>query len=201
MLRQTIHKVISEEIKNGERVLDLGCGSGELLSHLIKNKNVRGHGIDISDEMIIKCIEKGLSVIQLDIDNLPLDFPTKSFDTVILNQTIQQIFNSKEIIMEMLRIGKKGILGFPNFGTFSIRTKFLFSGRMPVSKELPYRWYDTPNIHLLTIKDFKIFCKENNIYIKKEIYLKRKICSDKYKKIKFFPNIRAELAVFIITKD
>jgi len=201
MLRQTIHKVISEEIKEGERVLDLGCGNGELLSHLIKNKNVKGHGIDISDEMIIKCIEKGLSVIQLDLDDLPLDFPTKSFDIVILNQTIQQIFNSKEIIMEMLRIGKKGILGFPNFGTLSIRTKFLFSGRMPVSKELPYRWYDTPNIHLLTIKDFKIFCKENNISIEKEIYLKRKISSEQYKKIKLFPNLRAELAVFIIRKD
>ncbi|HOJ65332.1 MAG TPA: methionine biosynthesis protein MetW [Spirochaetota bacterium] len=201
MLRQTIHKVISEEIKDGERVLDLGCGDGALLQYLIKNKNVKGHGIDISDDMIIKCIEKGLSVIQLDLDNLPLDFPTKFFDIVVLNQTIQQIYDSKGMIMEMLRIGKKGILGFPNFGTLPIRLKFLFYGTMPVSKELPYKWYDTPNIHLLTIKDFKIFCKENGIKIKKEIYLKRKFLSDKYKKIKLFPNLRAELAVFIISKD
>lgn len=201
MLRQTIHKVISEEIKNGDRVLDLGCGEGDLLYHLVKNKNIKGHGIDISSEMIIKCIEKGLSVIQLDLDNLPLDFPDKSFDIVVLNQTIQQIYDSKGMIMEMLRIGKKGILGFPNFGTLSIRINFLLSGKMPVSKELPYKWYDTPNIHLLTIKDFKIFCKENNIKVEKEIYLKRKFFSDKYKKIKIFSNMRAELAVFIISKN
>ncbi len=201
MLKQTIHKVISEEINNGERVLDLGCGDGTLLSHLVKNKNVKGHGIDISSEMIIKCIEKGLSVIQLDLDNLPLDFPDKSFDIVVLNQTIQQIYNSKEIIMDMLRIGKKCILGFPNFGTLSIRIKFLLSGKMPISKELPHRWYDTPNIHLLTIKDFKNFCKENRIKIQKEIYLKRKAFLDKYKKIKILPNLRAELALFIISND
>lgn len=200
MLKQTIHKIISDEIEPGQRVLDLGCGDGTLLFYLVKNKKVKGHGIDLSSEMVIKCIEKGLSVIHLDLDNLPLDFPTKSFDIVILNQTIQQIFNSKEIIMEMLRIGRKGILGFPNFGTLNIRLKFLFSGRMPISKELPYRWYDTPNIHLLTIRDFKDFCKENGIEIKKQIYLKRIFGSYKYKKIKILPNLRAELALFIISK-
>ena len=199
-IRDTITQFISREIPNNSRILDLGCGDGELLHFLIKNKNIKGHGIDIDSNAIINCIEKGISVIQLDLDNLPLDFPNNSFDVVILNQTIQQIYNTKEMIEEMLRLGKEGILGFPNFGFLRIRFSFLFKGRMPMTEDLPHKWYNTPNIHLLTINDFRDFCRDNNITINKEIYLKKKFRSSKFRELKFLPNLRAELAFFKISK-
>lgn len=204
-LKKTIHQVIAEEIPTGYRVLDLGCGNGELLSYLISQKNVKGHGVDIDYKALINCIEKGLSVIQLDLNELPLDFSDNSFDMVILNQTIQEVFHPDRIILEMLRIGKEAILGFPNFGTLNVRLKLLFNGKMPVTDELPYYWFNTPNIHLLTLKDFKNFCKVNKIRLKKEIYLKSKIIKSKnkpnnYKRIKFLPNLRAELVVVKIYK-
>jgi len=203
VLSKTIHQAIAKEIPEGCKVLDLGCGDGELLSYLIENKNVKGHGLDISSSQIIKCIEKGISVIQVDMNDLPLDFPDNSFDFVILNQTIQQVMRPDKIVKEMLRIGKEAILGFPNFGTLNVRLKFLFSGKMPVTKELPYSWYDTPNIHLSTLKDFMSFCKMNNIKISKKIFLKKKIINDNkaynnYKNVRFLPNTRAEMAVFRI---
>lgn len=208
-LRKRIHQIIAEEIIPGSTVLDLGCGNGELLNFLIKNKGVRGHGVDIDSNAIISCIEKGIPVIQLDLNNLPLDFSDKAFDFVILNQTVQEVMKPDLVIEEMLRIGKVAILGFPNFGTLSIRLSLLFKGRMPVTKELPYSWFNTPNIHLLTVKDFKIFCMEKRIKIEKEIYLTKKLFHFKnkhkenfeYKRIKFFPNLRASLAVFKISKD
>jgi len=202
-LKKTIHQIIAEEIASDSTVLDLGCGSGDLLNYLIKNKNVKGHGLDIDSNAIINCIEKGIPVIQKDLNNLPLDFSDKAFDVVILNQTIQEVMHPDKIIIEMLRIGKTAILGFPNFGTMNIRFSFLFKGKMPVTKELPYSWYDTPNIHLSTIKDFKEYCKKNNIKIEKEVYLvKTKKSKEKvdYRKIKLNPNFRAELAVFKIFK-
>lgn len=202
-LKKRIHQIIAEEIKENSTVLDLGCGNGDLLNFLIKNKNVKGHGVDIDSNAIINCIEKGIPVIQLDLNNLPLDFSDKAFDFVILNQTIQEVMRPDIIIDEMLRIGKTAILGFPNFGTVSIRINFLLKGKMPVTKELPYSWYDTPNIHLLTIKDFKNYCKAKKIKIEKEIYLtKQKIDSNGmgYKRIKLLPNLRAHLAVFKISK-
>lgn len=204
-IKETIHQTIAEEMPPGCTVLDLGCGNGNLLYYLIKNKNVKGLGIDINYKVIIKCIEKGLSVIQLDLNNLPLDFPDKSFDIVVLNQTIQEVMHPDKIIMEMLRIGKQAILGFPNFGNLGVRFNFLFRGKMPKTDNLPYNWYDTPNIHLLTIKDFKTFCKNNKIKIKKKIYFKRTLFykrnqNNQYKKIRFFPNMFAEIGVFIINK-
>ncbi|MBN2400812.1 MAG: methionine biosynthesis protein MetW [Spirochaetes bacterium] len=202
-LKKTIHQIIAEEIPENSTVLDLGCGNGDLLNYLINNKNVKGHGLDINSNAIINCIEKGIPVIQIDLNNLPLDFAGKAFDVVILNQTIQEVLHPDKIILEMLRIGKTAILGFPNFGTINIRFGFLLKGKMPVTQELPYSWYDTPNIHLLTIKDFKDYCQKNTIKIEKEIYLaksKKNRNSIDYKKIKLLPNIRAELAVFKIFK-
>ena len=204
-LKKTIHRVIAEEIPSGCRVLDLGCGNGELLNYLISQKKVKGHGVDIDYKALINCIEKGLSVIQLDLNELPLDFSNNAFDMVILNQTIQEVMHPDKIIMEMLRIGKEAILGFPNFGTLKVRLKILFNGRMPVTDELPYYWFNTPNIHLLTLKDFKNFCKTNKIKLKKEIYLKSRIIKSRkkpnnYKRIKFLPNLRAELVVVKIYK-
>jgi methionine biosynthesis protein MetW len=201
LLKKTVHEVISHEINEKLKVLDLGCGEGELLSYLIKNKNVKGHGIDINSFAIIKCIEKGIPVIQWDLNNLPLDFPDFSYDITILNQTITQVRNPKKVIKEMLRVGKEGILGFTNFGNIDVRLNFLFNGKMPITKEIPYKWYNTPNIHLLTIKDFIEFCNDNHIEIISKIFLKRKSNSDKYKKIKFLTNFRADLAVFKIKKS
>ncbi len=203
--KKTIHELIAQEIKANSRVLDLGCGNGILLDYLKINKNIIGHGVDIDSKALINCIEKGIPVIQLDLNNLPLDFPDNSFDAVILNQTIQEVLHPDKIIMEMLRIGKEAILGFPNFGNLKIRSSLFFKGCMPVTKELPYNWYDTPNIHLLTVKDFYNFCKLNKINILKKIFLKRKLFKQKgrlqnYNKINIFPNLRADLAVFVINK-
>lgn len=205
-LKRTIHQIIAEEIKEKSRVLDLGCGDGILLNFLMTNKSVKGHGVDISSKAIINCMEKGIPVIQVDLNDLPLDFPKNSFDFVILNQTIQEVIHPDKIIFEMLRVGKDAILGFPNFGNFSIRLNFLLRGRMPITKELPYKWYNTPNIHLSTLKDFIDFCSDNSIKISKHIFLKRKKSkstgkSYSYKTIKFLPNLRADLAVFVINKD
>ena len=199
-LKKTIHEVISEEIPAGSRVLDLGCGDGELLNYLITTKNIIGHGLEINSHAIIKCIEKGISVIHRNLNILPLDFPDASYDITILNQTVTEVQRPKKIILEMLRISKEGILGFSNFGSIDIRSSFLIRGRMPITGELPFRWYNTPNIHLLTVKDFQDFCKDNRIEIIKQIFLKRKWFSGKYKKVIFMKNLRADLAVFKIKK-
>ena len=199
-IKQTIQQTIAEEIQTNCTVLDLGCGNGNLLQFLQKNKKVKGLGIEIDYKAIIKCIEKGLSVIQLDLDNLPLDFPDKSYDYTILNQTITQITNPKLIIDELLRVGKTGILGFANFGCLDLRLRFLFSGKMPDNDEHPFKWYETPNIHFLTIKDFYDFCKENNITVKKKIFLKKRLFTNDYKEINKLVNLRADLALFLLTK-
>lgn len=203
-IKKTIHELIAHEIPPNSRVLDLGCGDGVLLNYLITNKNVIGHGVDINSKSLINCIEKGIPVIQLDLNDLPLDFPDNSFDIVILNQTIQEVIHPDKIILEMLRIGKQVILGFPNFGSLKIRFKLLFTGRMPITKELPYKWYNTPNIHLLTIKDFFDFCKIYKINISKKIFLKNKTTNSKrsqnYKKINILTNLFADLTVLIINK-
>jgi methionine biosynthesis protein MetW len=197
-LNRLIHKMIVDEIRPGSRVLDLGCGEGDLLQYLIRNKNITGHGIDINSHSLIECIGKGIPVIHYDLNQLPFDFPDQSYDYTILNQTITQVNQPKKIIMEMLRISKEAILGFSNFGSLDIRLNFLFSGRMPVTPEMPFKWYNTPNIRLLTLKDFKDFCRKNQIEIRREIFLKRKNLSTQYKQIRLFPGFRADLVLYKI---
>ena len=164
-------ELITALVPENSHVLDLGCGDGSLLADLIAKKNVRGRGIDIDEANLINCVEQGLSVCQGDLDEGLSDYPDKSYDYVILNQTLQVMKKPEKVIKEMLRVGKNGIVGFPNFAYWKHRLHLMFKGRMPKSSELPFEWYNTPNIHLLTIKDFVVFCRNHDISIIHEEYL------------------------------
>ena len=163
-------EIISRIIPQGAHVLDLGCGDGSLLADLVYGRGARGMGIEIDERHLVRSLGKGLSVCQYDLDRGLPDFPDRSYDYVILNQTLQVIRNPLRIIREMLRVGKFGIVGFPNFGHWRLRAELLFRGRMPKSKALPFEWYETPNIHQLTIVDFRAFCNEEDITIIREEY-------------------------------
>jgi len=173
------HNLIAELVEEDSKVLDLGCGKGKLLSLLIEKKKVWGSGVDIDQENIITCIEKGLTVFQADLDEGLIDHPKQSYDYVILNRTIQVVHKPHELIAEMLRVGRKAIIGFPNFGNWKLLLDLVFKGRMPKNKLLPFEWYDTPNIHLLTINDFNQYCKNMNIRIMDRLFVKNN---------KIFPN-------------
>ncbi|MDD5488041.1 MAG: methionine biosynthesis protein MetW [Candidatus Omnitrophica bacterium] len=184
------HKVIGEMIGAGAMVLDMGCGDGDLLEYLVESKGVRGSGVEISEEAIYKCVEKGLSVSHGDIDTGLREYPDKMFDYVIFNQSMQQVHRPKEAISEALRIGKRVIIGFPNFCYYRARLQIFFGGHVPVTPSLPYSWHDTPNLHFLSIKDFIRFCRERNIKIEKQVFL-----SDNGI-VRFMPNLFALNGVF-----
>jgi methionine biosynthesis protein MetW len=162
--------IIVSIIPPGARVLDLGCGDGALLAELIERKRVSGCGVEINEEYIIRAMESGISICQGDIDNGLADFPDKSFDYVILNQTLQVITRPAFVLREMLRVGKHGIVGFPNFGHWRVRAALSLTGKMPKTSSLPFEWYDTPNIHLHTVRDFRDFCRMDDIGIGREEY-------------------------------
>ena len=184
------HKIIGDMIEPGSIVLDLGCGDGDLLEYLVANKDVKGSGVEISEEAIYSCVEKGLSVSHGDIDSGLKEYPDKLFDCVIFNQTMQQVHRPKEAIQEALWIGKKVIIGFPNFCYLSARVQLFFAGHVPITPSLPYRWYDTPNLHFLSIKDFEKFCVEQKIIVEKKVFLaERRI-------VRFMPNLFALNAIF-----
>ena len=188
------YKVIYDIVKEGASVLDLGCGDGELLSHLVKGKNIKAQGVELDDESIYKCVEKGLSVFHSDIDSGLRGYPDKSVDYVILNQSMQETKNADFVIKEALRVGHKVIVGFPNFAFFNSRFQIFFGGRTPVTPSLPYRWYNTPNLHFLSLTDFIRYCSENKITILERYYLGRR------KLLKLFPNLFALNAIFLLTK-
>ena len=193
------YDLIANLVETGSAVLDLGCGDGTLLRKLIDEKNVKGKGIEINQENVIKSIHKGLSVIQGDIDEGLADFSDGEVDYVVLNQTLQSAQKPDYVINEMLRVGKYDIVSFPNFAYWRIRMYLLLKGKMPKSKRLPFEWYDTPNIHLLTVKDFFDYCEQRNIKITKSILTRRgKVIRSNLKKV--FADIFAEEVIFVIQK-
>ncbi len=187
------HRVIYSIIEDHSRVLDLGCGEGELLYPLVRDKRVRAQGIELDDKAIQECVKKGLSVLHDDIENSLREFPDHSFDYVILNQSMQEVKKVDYVIQEALRIGNKVIVGFPNFAYIKSRFMLFFRGRSPVTGSLPYLWFDTPNVRFLSITDFKLFCEEKNIRIVEAHYLGEK------KIVRFRPNLFALNAVFVLT--
>lgn len=188
MIRE-IKRIIGKE----KKILDLGCGQGNLMHKLKKRKNIV-HGIDIDEKSIIKALNKGLSVIQYNLDKGLLNYNDNSYDFVILKDTLQTVHRPAQVLKEATRVGKKVIVVFPNFAYYRIRLNFILKGIMPKSKILPYEWYDTPNIHLFTIKDFENLCKRNKFKIKKKIF------HGSRKKRRFFPNFFSKDALYILKK-
>ena len=193
-------KIISELINQNSQVLDVGCGDGILMEFLIKEKKVNIRGIEISKSKVQNCIAKGLTIIEGDAEKDLKQFPDKSFDYVILSQTLQAFLNPEKVINELLRVGKQAIVTIPNFGYWKIRLHLLIKGTMPVTKTLPEEWYNTPNIHLCTIKDFVSFSKAKNFRLSKSIALK----SNKPSHIKSlnlnFKNLSSNLGIFLIVR-
>jgi methionine biosynthesis protein MetW len=157
--------IISGWIRPGSRVLDLGCGDGTLLRYLQENRQVTGYGLEIDDDNVVRCIKSGVNVIQTDLDAGLSDFRANSFDYVIMTQTLQAVHYPDKLLEEMLRLGREGIVTFPNFAHWSNRLQLVFGGTMPMSRTLPNPWYSTPNIHLCTVTDFETLCRERNIHI------------------------------------
>ena len=157
-------------VGEGSRVLDLGCGDGHLLGRLQRDKRVEGYGIDIDIESVTQCVAGGINVIQSDLERGLSGFGDRAFDHVILSHTLQAMHNTEHIVHEMLRVGREGIVSFPNFGYWRHRWQIV-RGRMPVSDDLPYQWFDTPNIHLCTLRDFELFCQQHGVHILERLVL------------------------------
>lgn len=184
--------IIASWVKFNSKVLDLGCGDGELLQFLSGSLEVKGYGVEKDDANLLACIQNGTNVIQMDLEDGLSGFENQSFNTVILSQTLQAMHNTEGIVLEMLRVGQEVIVTFPNFGYWRNRWQITM-GQMPVSKTLPYQWYDTPNVHLCTINDFDIFCNNHNINI-----LERKVITDG-NEVSFMPNLFGSLAMYRLT--
>ncbi len=186
--------LITKWVKDKAKVLDLGCGDGGLLTHLHKTLDIRGYGIEKDDENWLAAMQNGVDVIQMDLESGLSGFENAQFDTVILSQTLQAVQNTEGIVQEMLRVGHEAIVTFPNFGYWRHRIQ-LVAGQMPVSKNLPYQWYDTPNVHLCTIKDFDEFCVTHNIKV-----IERLVLTDG-EKINVLPNFLGSLAMYRLRKN
>jgi len=193
-------RIIASWIKPGSKVLGLGCGEGDLLYFLKKNKQVKETGIEIKEERVRRCIEKGLSVLQGDINVEVLDYPAEYFDYVILSQTLQQVYEPENLIYSMMNIGKRGVVSFPNFCHWRIRMQLLYSGHVPITKELPYEWYNTPNIRVLSINDFRSFAGKLDYRIMKEAAINMKDNNMDGEVVNFLPNIFATYGIFMIGK-
>lgn len=194
-------KIIASWIKPGSKVLGLGCGEGELLHWLKTEKQVRERGIEIVESKVVKCIEKGISVLQGDINQELEDYPDQAFDYAICSQTLQQVFDPVTLISAMLRVAGKGVVSFPNFGHISVRYQLATTGRAPKTSELPHEWYDTPNIRVLSLTDFKAFADQAGFQILKKAAIITKNQNRQGKQTFFLPNLFATYGIFLIGKD
>lgn len=194
-------QVIADWIEPGSRVLDLGCGNGDLLLHLKKVKQAIGTGIESDENKVALCIAKGLSVLQGDINEEIEDYPDKSFDYVILSQTLQQVYCPDCLIASLLRIGRRAVVSFPNFSHIGCRMQLLLKGIAPKTSQLPYEWYNTPNIRIVTIKDFQRFSRQVGFKILKEIAINTDNEDRRGRIVTFLPNLRATYGIILITKE
>ena len=192
--------IIAKLIEKKSKVLDVGCGDGELMKYIYENITNDIRGLELSKHNVQKCIEKGLTVIEGDAEKDLKQFPESSFDYVVLSQTLQAFLSPENVIKELLRVGKKAIVTIPNFGHWKVRIDLLIKGTMPVTKNLPYEWYNTPNLHMCTIRDFFNFCNKRNIKIFKSLALN----SEKISEISIsnlnYKNVFSELGIFLIEK-
>ena len=193
-------QVIASWIKPGAKVLDLGCGEGDLLYYLKKNKQVIGTGIENREPKVAQCIAKGLTVLQGDINEEVLDYQDDTFDYVILSQTLQQVYYPDKLLKSLLKIGHKVIVSFPNFSHWSIRMQVLFTGLAPKNEQLPYEWYDTPNIRVVTLKDFRKFTRDQGCTVLKEMAINTHHHDTKGHVVTFLPDLRATYGIFLIGK-
>jgi methionine biosynthesis protein MetW len=185
-------QLIADMVEPGGRALDVGCGDGALLAYLVNFKRVDARGMELSQAGVNACVANGLSVIQGDADTDLRDYPDDAFDYVILSQTLQETRAPLRVLKEMLRVGRRAIVSFPNFGHWSVRASMLLSGRAPRTKLFPYSWYNSPNIHFLSVKDFEEFCHEQNFPIERRYFLSGS------QRVNLAPNLFAQTAVFLL---
>ena len=191
-------KVIADLLPNNTRVLDVGCGDGSLMNLLVKEKNIEVRGLELEKQNVQDCIYKGLPVIQGNAETELYQFPDQSFDYVVLSQTLQAFYNPDKVLKELLRIGKSVIVSIPNFGYWKVRTSLLFFGKMPITNALPNSWYDTPNLHMCTIKDLFNYCDDQNIKIQKVIGVNEDKISLIKKNNLEIKNFFSKLGIFLI---
>ena len=189
------HRVILDWVEPGSSVLDLGCGEGDLLYQLVKQKGARGQGVEIDEQAIYKCVAKGLNVFHDDIEGGLTDYQDGAFDYAILDQTFQQIQHVDRALDNALRVGKRVIVGFPNFAYYKSRFQIFFMGRTPVTPALPYMWYETPNSHSVSILDFAEYCSSKKVVVERSAFLSGA------REVKLFPNFFAQIGLFQIRKD
>jgi methionine biosynthesis protein MetW len=196
-------QIIAAWIEPGSRVIDLGCGTGDLLHYLKRHKNIRGTGIEQNEAKVEQCISKGLTVLQGDINEEILDYPENAFDYVILSQTLQQVYRPDDLLRKLILVGRQVVVSFPNFSYWRSRLQLLLSGRAPKTRQLPFEWYDTPNIRVITLKDFREFAGRLEISILREAAINTHHSDLQGKIVRFLPNLLATYGIMLIgrTKD